>query len=82
MMGHACRRPRPHRRLDSVSARRRCLDGSVISAFQDTGDTEEIHLVNVKVSFTDLLNNPGMIKMFGLHNFRSSFAFQNLSEAL
>ena len=43
------------------------MDGSVISAFQDTGDTEEIHLVNVKVSFHYLLNNPGIFQMFGLH---------------
>lgn len=55
MMGHVCRKPHPHSSLDSVSVRTTCLDGSVISVFQVTGDTEEIHLANAEVSFPFLL---------------------------
>jgi len=51
MMGHVCRKLHPHSSLGSASVRTRCLDGSVISVFQVTGDTEEIHQENAEVSF-------------------------------
>ena len=51
MMGHVCRKLHPQNSLGSVSVRIMCLDGSVISVFQDTGDTEEIHRENAEVSF-------------------------------
>ena len=50
-MGHACRKLHPQSSLGSASVRAMYLDGSVISAFQVTGDTEGIHLGNAEVSF-------------------------------
>ena len=49
MMVHVSRRLHPWHRLDSVNVRTRCLDGSVTSAFQATGDTDYIHLGNAEV---------------------------------
>ncbi len=54
-MGHVCRKPHPPNSLGNVSVRTTCLDGSVINAFQVTGDSEEIHLVNAEVSFLSVL---------------------------
>lgn len=51
MMGHVCRKLHPQSSLGSASVRTTCLDGSVISVFQVTGDTEEIHLENAEVSY-------------------------------
>ena len=51
MMGHVCRKLHPQSSLDSASVRTTYLDGSVISAFQVTGDTEGIQLENAEVSF-------------------------------
>ena len=50
-MGHVCRKLHPQSSLGSASVRTTYLDGSVISAFQVTGDTEGIHLENAEVSF-------------------------------
>jgi len=48
MMGHVCRKLHPQSSLGSAGVRTTCLDGSVISVFQVTGDTEEIHLENAE----------------------------------
>lgn len=51
MTGHVCRKLHPQSSLGSASVRTTFLDGSVISVFQVTGDTEEIHLENAEVSY-------------------------------
>jgi len=57
MMGHVCRKLHPHSSLGSASVRTGCLDDSVISVFQVTGDTEEIHQENAEVSFPFYLSS-------------------------
>ena len=51
MTVHVCRKLHSRSSLGSVSVRTTYLDGSVITVFQVTGDTEGIHLENAEVSF-------------------------------
>ena len=79
MMGHACRKLHPQNSLGNVSVRIMCLDGNVISVFQGTGDTEEIHLENAEVSFPFNCSFLLMNKVFDAKRvyiaFRSKFIF-------
>ena len=70
MTGHVWRKLHPHSSLGSASVRTMCLDASVISVFQVSGDTEEIHLENAEVSFHFYQFSPGCFESLGC--FRNS----------